>query len=281
MHEPVCVGCQQAILSNEARYYLQKGWWHWHCLMNKKTNEVATEPAINIILAEEGPDARFVEIETDDGKGMGIGTRLDYNGLTRLRITAAEIMAACEPAMEPITVTRNMVGTCSPIKQEAIYPCLSCGKLRTKDEGGTTFTLCDSCWDEPFHKVQPEPKLALGATIPLAAAIENQRVAEDARDARAKDPDEIKVGDEVECVDTQGAKFQLDLGKHYKVKTISDIYVRLEEDPTFSEWYKSCFRKVQPKCEHFCHTKEYAFWKGKMWRFYPIRVLPLAEKEEK
>jgi hypothetical protein len=27
------------------------------------------------------------------------------------------------------------------------YPCIKCGKLRTKDEGGTTFTVCDGCWD--------------------------------------------------------------------------------------------------------------------------------------
>jgi len=38
---------------------------------------------------------------------------------------------------------------------------------------------------------------------------------------------------------------------------------------------------VQPKCEHFCHTKEYVFWEGKMWRFCPMCGLPLAEKEEK
>ena len=44
-------------------------------------------------------------------------------------------------------------------KQEIQYPCLMCGKLRTKDggklrtkdEGGTTFTVCDECWDKT-HK---------------------------------------------------------------------------------------------------------------------------------
>lgn len=38
------------------------------------------------------------------------------------------------------------------IKEECIdcdrYPCAKCGKLRTKDEGGTTFTVCDTCWDK-------------------------------------------------------------------------------------------------------------------------------------
>lgn len=31
--------------------------------------------------------------------------------------------------------------------EEAKYPCSKCGKLRTKAEGGTTFTVCDKCWD--------------------------------------------------------------------------------------------------------------------------------------
>lgn len=29
----------------------------------------------------------------------------------------------------------------------AIYPCSRCGTMRTKEEGGTTFTVCDACWD--------------------------------------------------------------------------------------------------------------------------------------
>jgi hypothetical protein len=28
-----------------------------------------------------------------------------------------------------------------------IYPCDLCGLKRSKAEGGTTFTVCDSCWD--------------------------------------------------------------------------------------------------------------------------------------
>lgn len=30
---------------------------------------------------------------------------------------------------------------------EKKYPCQKCGTLRTKAEGGTTFTVCDECWD--------------------------------------------------------------------------------------------------------------------------------------
>lgn len=27
-----------------------------------------------------------------------------------------------------------------------LYPCAECGALRSKDEGGTVFTVCDDCW---------------------------------------------------------------------------------------------------------------------------------------
>jgi hypothetical protein len=36
--------------------------------------------------------------------------------------------------------------------QERVYPCDECGKLRSKDEGGNTFTLCDACWDKHYKK---------------------------------------------------------------------------------------------------------------------------------
>jgi len=34
------------------------------------------------------------------------------------------------------------------MSEETLYPCAECGRLRTKDEGGTTFTVCDECWDK-------------------------------------------------------------------------------------------------------------------------------------
>ena len=48
--------------------------------------------AINIILDETEPQSPlFVEIETDDGKGIGIGERIAHDGLIRLRITADDL----------------------------------------------------------------------------------------------------------------------------------------------------------------------------------------------
>lgn len=35
----------------------------------------------------------------------------------------------------------------NPPSSESKYPCVKCGLLRTKAEGGTTFTVCDMCWD--------------------------------------------------------------------------------------------------------------------------------------
>ena len=36
-----------------------------------------------------------------------------------------------------------------PETEENVYPCSKCGAPRTKAEGGTTFTVCDDCWDAP------------------------------------------------------------------------------------------------------------------------------------
>jgi len=42
--------------------------------------------------------------------------------------------------------------------KERIYPCDRCGKLRSKASGGTTFTLCDACWELAYGKrSQPVP----------------------------------------------------------------------------------------------------------------------------
>jgi hypothetical protein len=33
---------------------------------------------------------------------------------------------------------------------EKIYPCEDCGLLRSANEGGLIFTVCDECWDNHF-----------------------------------------------------------------------------------------------------------------------------------
>ena len=36
--------------------------------------------------------------------------------------------------------------------EERIYPCIKCSKMRTKAEGGTTFSICEDCWDKEQPK---------------------------------------------------------------------------------------------------------------------------------
>jgi len=58
----------------------------------------------------------------------------------------------------------------SPREEGPLYPCVDCGKLRTKAEGGTTFTVCDSCWDKKHSKTKPEPGITgSGESAPLYA----------------------------------------------------------------------------------------------------------------
>ena len=33
-----------------------------------------------------------------------------------------------------------------------IYPCADCGKLISKNQGGTVFTVCEECWDKKYGK---------------------------------------------------------------------------------------------------------------------------------
>lgn len=48
--------------------------------------------AINIIIDESNPPyPRFVEIETDDGRGISIGERIKDQGYTKIRITLDDI----------------------------------------------------------------------------------------------------------------------------------------------------------------------------------------------
>ncbi len=40
---------------------------------------------------------------------------------------------------------------------ETNYPCADCGVPRTKDQGGTMFTVCDDCWDRKYKKASEAP----------------------------------------------------------------------------------------------------------------------------
>lgn len=42
----------------------------------------------------------------------------------------------------------------SPPNDARVYPCADCGLMRSKAEGGTVFTVCDTCWDKHWKKTQ-------------------------------------------------------------------------------------------------------------------------------
>ena len=39
---------------------------------------------------------------------------------------------------------------------DRIYPCANCGKMRSKNEGGELFTVCDACWDDEDQQLLRE-----------------------------------------------------------------------------------------------------------------------------
>lgn len=55
--------------------------------------------AINIIVSNDGPDSRFIEIEDDKGNSISIGKRLIIHGtaMTKIRITVDDIKAVTHP----------------------------------------------------------------------------------------------------------------------------------------------------------------------------------------
>lgn len=47
-----------------------------------------------------------------------------------------------------------------------IYQCMDCGILRSKNEGGATFTVCDECWDRHYKQATAAQRKARRATRP-------------------------------------------------------------------------------------------------------------------
>ena len=64
--------------------------------------------------------------------------------------------------------------------EERIYPCDGCGTMRTKAEGGTTFTVCDECWNK--HRKKAAGAEDKGPTDAASALLVD--VAEAVEDAR-------------------------------------------------------------------------------------------------
>lgn len=60
------------------------------------------------------------------------------------------MISRCDITGNPIGTDTRALGQpcqCTSCKAALIYPCADCGKMRSQDQGGTTFTVCDKCWE--------------------------------------------------------------------------------------------------------------------------------------
>jgi len=75
--------------------------------------------------------------------------------------------SGCATAMTPEECAAGVCSNCrneprgpqpaaTSAATEPTYPCDRCGALRTKAEGGTTFTVCDACWDATTGAAPPK-----------------------------------------------------------------------------------------------------------------------------
>jgi len=72
-----------------------------------------------------------------------------------LLIAASDAPAECPRCTFKEFLPATHIPASSEEKDEPKYPCDKCGTLRTKAEGGTTFTVCDECWDAEKSPIQP------------------------------------------------------------------------------------------------------------------------------
>ena len=64
----------------------------------------------------------------------------------------------CEISGNQCGTDTHLIGypcQCATCRRAKIYPCEECGKLRSQDEGGTIFTVCDACWDKIHSSERP------------------------------------------------------------------------------------------------------------------------------
>lgn len=91
----------------------------------------------NAHLIASAPDllAELENIANADPRQWHEETRDQFQQWAQNRARAAIAKATAAPAAETPDADR-------------IYPCADCGTMRTEAEGGTTFTVCDKCWDD-------------------------------------------------------------------------------------------------------------------------------------
>lgn len=80
-----------------------------------------------------------------------------------------------------------------------IYPCIECGVMRSKNEGGTTFTVCDECWDKSHPtKTKLTDRLLSGqeqldvAMSECESLIQGMIIAQDLKSVSARDKEWVE-----------------------------------------------------------------------------------------
>lgn len=80
------------------------------------------------------------------------------NGSDTPDFILAGFLCACLDAFDHAVSARSAWNTRRPSTPDVrpddagIYPCDDCGKMRSKAEGGTVFTVCDVCWEKRYGK---------------------------------------------------------------------------------------------------------------------------------
>jgi hypothetical protein len=131
---------------------------HWKRVADARFGGLCAADAREVALKAERDAALQKLAECDDERihqhGLAEAARADA---ARLMEALAGMEDACAAVAswssesvdysDPARVAARaaLAGTPEP---DRIYPCADCGKMRSKAEGGTTFTVCDVCWDK-------------------------------------------------------------------------------------------------------------------------------------
>lgn len=134
-----------------------------------------------------------------------------------------------------------------------LYPCADCGAMRTKAEGGTTFTVCDECWEKRYPKT-PSPshaelireareweasRMLLELELPYANLISRLADALEKSERRAADNADMRDRAQeragryaVELRELEGAKRQIVALESLLHDRSEDSVIEIDEDGT-------------------------------------------------
>lgn len=131
---------------------------------NLRARVAAAEHALRVAVEH----ARDVQARLDEAQAFV--RRVAKMGATVIQPTRLELDAIALvkwwDSSEPASV--ESPGVAGQVLIVDAYPCHMCGVTRTREEGGTVFTVCDECWDALDHcrraaLIEPVPAGNAGA----------------------------------------------------------------------------------------------------------------------